>query len=141
VAYLVPFRMSSGDKFEKFIACWFAFQFQLGRSLRNIFNNYDSASLFCFVLIYSIYRRRRDFLNLETKQYFSILYRISNLLLLTLNLSTAGNIENLFGLATPSEGYRVWVIEKQSNPGFDLMISYSTPEECYQESASCSMQN
>ena len=119
--------MSSGDKFEKFIACWFAFQFQLGRSPRNIFNNYDSASSFLLCTdLFNISKETRLFEFRNRAIFFNSLPNIESTSI-DLNLSTSGNISNLFGLAVPSEGYRVWVIEDPSNPGFDLMISFSTP--------------
>ena len=126
-AYLVPFRMSTGYKFENFIACWFALQFQLGRSPRNIFNNYDNVSAFLLCTeLFNLSKETRLFEFRNKTIFFNSLPNIESTSI-ELNLSTVGTINNLFGLATPSEGYRVWVIEDPSNPGFDLMISYSTP--------------
>jgi hypothetical protein len=129
-ADLVPFRMSSGDKFEKFIACWFAFQFELGRSPRSIFNTYDKVSSFllCSKLVNNFSKQSRLF-EFCNKDLFRESLPDFESISISLNLSTFGDIKNLFGLKTPSEGYRVWVVEKQNNPGFDLMISYSTPKE------------
>ncbi len=50
-----------------------------------------------------------------------------------LNLKTTGTVSNYFGLETPSEGYRVFVIENSRNPGFDFMINYSTINEVYKK--------
>ena len=128
VAYLVPFRISSGDMFEKFVACWFAFQFQLGKPLRGIFNNYDGeSSLLLCTDLFNLSEETRLFEFRDKTAFLSSLPNIETDSI-DLNLCTTGTIENLFGLATPLEGYRVWIIEKQSNPGFDLMISYSSPE-------------
>ena len=128
VAYLVPFRISSGYMFEKFTACWFAFQFQLGKPLRGIFNNYDGESSFLLCTdLFNLSKETRLF-EFRNKATFLHSLPIIESTSIDLNLSTTGNMNNLFGLATPLEGYRVWVIEKQSNPGFDLMISYSSPE-------------
>ena len=126
-AYLVPFRMSSGYKFENFIACWFALQFQLGRSPRSVFNVYDNRSAFLLCTeLFNLSKETRLFEFRNRTIFFNSLPNIESTYI-DLNLSTSGNISNLFGFATPSEGYRVWVIEDPSDPGFDLMISFSTP--------------
>jgi hypothetical protein len=128
VAYLVPFRISSGDMFEKFIACWFAFQFQLGKPLRGIFTSYDGES--SFLLCTDLFNLSEETRLFEFRNRVTFLHSLPNIesYSILLDLKTTGTIENLFGLATPLEGYRVMVIEKQNNPGFDLMISYSSPE-------------
>ena len=40
-------------------------------------------------------------------------------------MKTTGNYSIFFGLETPSEGYRIFVIENISNPGFDFLINFS----------------
>ena len=127
--YLVPFRISSGDKFEKFIACWFALQFRLQRPLRSLFDNYDQRTSFLFCAqLFELSKRTCLF---EFRNFAVFLSSLPNIqsTSVRINLSTTGNISNLFGLSVLSEGYRVWVIENHSNPGFDIMISYSTLSE------------
>ena len=130
--YLVPFRISSGNHFEDFLACWFGFQFELGRSLRSLFvedqercsSFLQCTNLFNLQIENSLFQCNKKFLkslpNFETSK-------------MVLDLKTTGTVGNYFDLESPSEGYRVFKIENVSNPGFDFMINYSTIDKVYKK--------
>jgi hypothetical protein len=121
---LVPFRISSGDHFENFLACWFGFQFELTRSLRSLFV-IDLEDKSSFLLCTDLFRISRESFLFQKRPAF--LNSLPNFVTskFVINLSTIGDYSNLFGLESPSEGYRVLVIENRSNLGFDFMINFS----------------